>query len=1033
MAVEDLEPLTKSEQKDGREAETDGKDTGDSLNVLLTSALHKHAAKKLAKLFIIHLQYEHKNNFFFFIRKKKESKFSKAKKSEDELELREVTVLKEKKKGKKTVQDEGRLQQPEEAEDENLHVLETGKEEDDKNDEEVPHRDSCPSGAEIDSPTRDYLKAVSVPKKKTTRKPRRAVRDDGKVLGVTVHCADRLEGSPLLLPHPAVQVHICNADTGDWLQKTAPERKVTSYYESNDVDHILPIMTQPYDLRKAKSLHCRWEEQLIFNEPMGHFTSREPQVIVFFQMMDFPPSSANTSNVTSNQTRASAAARGLTTFAWAFLKVQGANNHVNIGQRLRLQLFRPRKQSGIGLKDLHSWWKSGSRTKYPATLYVTLQEMAIPQNPRPALRSMLATQQEQGGGSILMDVLDQSSINGSIHRPSSTHDKLQVSWSRKPNQSCKIPNHVRHCLSYTDQGCLVVKFSNSGLKLACGAYKQILVYDVFSGQLELSLSGHLGLVYDASWSDSDELLLTASADSTARVWNTKAEEGCGHGQVLAHPSYVYTARFVPSRHQVIVTGCYDHVLRVWCSSKGGGYGVVQELTNHLGFINALCFNPEGDLLYSGDKQGIILVWKVSLPKKDKGKKKIKPLTFEHEVKIPDILGNTINTISFHPGGYRLLVHTRDSQIRLVNHVHWTVTHRLRGLLNVREQIRGCVSPCGTWVLSGSEDHGVYIWNSDTGEMVSAFMDLPIDGTISCIDYHPHEHMVALCSYSNEAPVLILDYDEDTQVANTTVPLAVQPAGSVRAHSPMLRSPSPSFTPRKLSSSPHRNYTSTSMDRSASSVPQSEALPYKTRPLEPSSFQHNNMHGDLHNMALDREASTKRNTDNSLGGKDLWSEQGKRILSKLDTVLKMASENPIGLNDSSVNHYGDDLVPLGQLATVLYDYHSVERDELSVKQGDYVMVIQETNSDWWLVRTADQRLTGLVPASYLQHLHGGIRVDDDDIDWIDSGNVIAIPSECGEVSFISDSEGTPSKARARRHKAKMGGENAKVITSTPRPK
>lgn len=50
MAVEDLEPLTKSEQKDGREAETDGKDTGDSLNVLLTSALHKHAAKKLAKV-----------------------------------------------------------------------------------------------------------------------------------------------------------------------------------------------------------------------------------------------------------------------------------------------------------------------------------------------------------------------------------------------------------------------------------------------------------------------------------------------------------------------------------------------------------------------------------------------------------------------------------------------------------------------------------------------------------------------------------------------------------------------------------------------------------------------------------------------------------------------------------------------------------------------------------------------------------------------------------------------------------------------
>lgn len=511
---------------------------------------------------------------------------------------------------------------------------------------------------------------------------------------------------------------------------------------------------------------------------------------------------------------------------------------------------------------------------------------------------MLATQQEQGGGTVLMDVLDQASTNGSVLGPPSIHDKLQVNWSRKPNQSCKIPNHVKHCLSYTDQGCLVVKFSNNGLKLACGAYKQILVYDVLSGKLEISLSGHLGLVYDASWSDNDELLLTASADSTARVWNTKFEEGCGHGQVLTHPTYVYAARFVPSRHQVIVTGCFDHVLRVWCSTKAGSYGVVQELTNHLGFINALCFNPEGDLLFSGDKQGIILVWKVNIPKKDKGKKKIKPLSFEHEVKIPDILGNTINAISFHPGGYRLLVHTRDSQIRLVNHVHWTVTHRLRGLLNVREQIRGCVSPCGTWVLSGSEDHGVYTWNSDTGEMVSAFMDLPIDGTISCVDYHPHEHMMALCSYSNEAPVLILDYDEDMQVTNTTVPLAVQPAGSVAPHSPMLRSPSPSYAPRKLSSSPHRNYASNSMDRSASSLLHSEALPYSTRSLEPSSFHHSRMHGNLHSTVLDQEAFAKSNTDNS-AAKDLWSEQGKRILNKLDTVLKMASENPIGLNDSSV--------------------------------------------------------------------------------------------------------------------------------------
>lgn len=53
---------------------------------------------------------------------------------------------------------------------------------DDDSDEEVPAKDSHLTDAAIDSPTRDYLKAVSVPKKKkTTRKQKRAIKDDGKI------------------------------------------------------------------------------------------------------------------------------------------------------------------------------------------------------------------------------------------------------------------------------------------------------------------------------------------------------------------------------------------------------------------------------------------------------------------------------------------------------------------------------------------------------------------------------------------------------------------------------------------------------------------------------------------------------------------------------------------------------------------------------------------------------------------------------------------------------------------------------------
>ena len=36
--------------------------------------------------------------------------------------------------------------------------------------------------------------------------------------------------------------------------------------------------------------------------------------------------------------------------------------------------------------------------------------------------------------------------------------------------------------------------------------------------------------------------------------------------------------------------------------------LIQELEGHRGYINSLCFDDEGGLLYSGDSQGQIRVW-----------------------------------------------------------------------------------------------------------------------------------------------------------------------------------------------------------------------------------------------------------------------------------------------------------------------------------------------------------------------------------------------------------------------------------------
>lgn len=64
-------------------------------------------------------------------------------------------------------------------------------------------------------------------------------------------------------------------------------RPVSSFYEQESVEHILPIITQPFDFKKNKSTVPEWDEQIIFNERFGYFLQDNhegPRVMLFFEV-----------------------------------------------------------------------------------------------------------------------------------------------------------------------------------------------------------------------------------------------------------------------------------------------------------------------------------------------------------------------------------------------------------------------------------------------------------------------------------------------------------------------------------------------------------------------------------------------------------------------------------------------------------------------------------------------------------------------------------------------------------------------------
>lgn len=65
-------------------------------------------------------------------------------------------------------------------------------------------------------------------------------------------------------------------------------------------------------------------------------------------------------------------------------------------------------------------------------------------------------------------------------------------------------------------------------------------------------------------------------------------------KVLPHPSFVYCAQYHPAAQNLVLTGGFDALLRVWRVDVDDVNGqLLQEFDGHGNFINTICFDSEG--------------------------------------------------------------------------------------------------------------------------------------------------------------------------------------------------------------------------------------------------------------------------------------------------------------------------------------------------------------------------------------------------------------------------------------------------------
>ncbi len=123
-------------------------------------------------------------------------------------------------------------------------------------------------------------------------------------------------------------------------------------------------------------------------------------------------------------------------------------------------------------------------------------------------------------------------------------------------------------------------------------------------------SGWRGALYTVDISPDGKFGLTASFDSTVRVWDIENGEELrrfiGH-QGTFRQGMVNSARFSPDGRSVISAGS-DKTVRLWDAASGK---LMRTFTGHTDAVKLAAFSHDGRLAISGDCDAVVIVWDVA--------------------------------------------------------------------------------------------------------------------------------------------------------------------------------------------------------------------------------------------------------------------------------------------------------------------------------------------------------------------------------------------------------------------------------------
>ena len=264
------------------------------------------------------------------------------------------------------------------------------------------------------------------------------------------------------------------------------------------------------------------------------------------------------------------------------------------------------------------------------------------------------------------------------------------------------------------RGIVGLSLSHDGKTLvSAGADGNIRFWDVATGQVGRTLTGHTNALYKAIFSPDEKLLASSSRDATARIWDVAT--GRELHTLTGYRCPVKSVAFSPDGGTLASAG-NDGILKLWDVKTGKEQKSLahSDSTEVDVSIYSVVFGRGGKKIYAGNGDGTISVWEAATGK---------------ETKVWKAHGDAVFTLAFSPdyrllasGGYGDLT-TKLWDVATGHEVRTLAEKKTEGLLEQLKPI--AFSPNGKLIATGTVGfdsefkryayHRTNVWNVETGE------------------------------------------------------------------------------------------------------------------------------------------------------------------------------------------------------------------------------------------------------------------------------------------------------------------------------